>query len=752
MIMKRKINTYQQQAIAKLLFVFTVTISMAFFQLSAQVRLDFTQGSSSTASYSFSEVKSPVAMPVCQPPENISSNGIPFSPFLPGNRLWGGSYTLIKRGLPNCKVSASGTGNVLIEGSGSNMVKVQWWCHSIANYHCYDPDCNWLAKDTSRLNASVRLKISGVSPGDPVTVTYYWVHFSSIASRSEAMGEDLAAIENASLNLFNQTGFGAGLNMSGDIKFAQRRTGDTTITFTAYNDDTLSIDVTASTIAQVFPPAYLPPNEREDVASADFFGYVLIAVNASGSPVVSLPSQSCPAGITLFSVDIGGDTEISDPSPDGNEILDPGDLYLASATVAIPFFDDFDIFNFDPQPSTGMPAGTCQHGPLQHLQRYLNFDLNGADRIDYDLFSNPGSYGPGLPSIAPFNSNCIFTPEYALISMDEDRGNHFSSAVNCNVPSDFAPEDSMLLRGTPAGQDEVMIALLSNIPGTPKFFGSLMPYKDEQSFSALIAPSPLSQYPPDLNDDVDALDWIPDPTLCDYQYFSVDHEAHYVFGIDTLKPGIIYQHTGQGLYAPVIFPTFHLGLSDDIDIDAFEFTWLWDSVQQRNGLALAFSVSVNDPFDMTDYTGGLDPGVIYASFLNGSYFEMLPAPLPGNIDALTFTCGPLVANGSVYVPPVSWSGYDDMNLFQFDMKLYPNPTAGNFDVIFELPSEATVRIALKDLSGREVWAGKHSNLPGGQNKVSIQTDDVRSGIYFAELQVTSAKNKTAVTRKVIVIK
>jgi hypothetical protein len=136
-------------------FIFSDTFS--------QARLDFVAGKSSVNSFSFSEVKNPVTTPPCPPPENISSNGIPFTPGFVPNKIWGGAHTLIKRGRPNCKISASGTGNVNIEGAGSNTVKVQWWCHSIGQYDCYDPDCPWFATDTSRVNATVQLQIDGVT-------------------------------------------------------------------------------------------------------------------------------------------------------------------------------------------------------------------------------------------------------------------------------------------------------------------------------------------------------------------------------------------------------------------------------------------------------------------------------------------------------------------------------------------------------------------------------------------------------------
>jgi hypothetical protein len=725
-------------------FIFSDTFS--------QARLDFVAGKSSVNSFSFSEVKNPVTTPPFPPPENISSNGIPFTPGFVPNKIWGGAHTLIKRGRPNCKISASGTGNVNIEGAGSNTVKVQWWCHSIGQYDCYDPDCPWFATDTSRVNATVQLQIDGVTAGVPVTVTYYWVHFSSVTCKSEALSEDYAEIQNASLNLFGQMGFGAGMNMlANNIKFFQRTTGDTTVTYTAYNGDTLNIDVTALTTAHIEPPAVLPPDEREDDASADFFGYVIIVVNAPGSPVVTIPSQQCPNTETYFSVDIGGDREISDPTAEGNEDLDPGDLYPAFTMMPIPFFNDSLIFGLDPMPSTGNPAGTCNPVPAAH--EVINFDLDGADRIDYDLFSNISNYGLGKPSIAAFNSNCIYPPDYMLLSYDEDRGIHFSSAVFCDVPSFTGmnnPPDSVLVKGTFNTNDEIFAGTLSNVPGTPFYYGSVAPYKDEQSFSALIAPSPLTLYPPDANDDVDALDQMEDAALCDYQYFSVDHEAHYIHGVDTLRPGFIYQYTGNGTIEDVIHPILHLGLPNEIDIDAFEFAFLYDSTQQRSGLALVFSVAPADPFGF-DYSGGLDPGALYASFLNGSYFEMLPPPITGNIDALTFSCGPVLGFGATYVPPVIIVGMNETEKNDFNMQLYPNPNSGSFNIEFSLKEKSDVNVSVVDVNGTNVWKSDKLNYTSGSKKINVPLKEVSNGLYFVELQITSGDKTNIIRRKISVL-
>ena len=721
-------------------FVCFALLSLSAHNSHAQVRLDFLQGSSSISARSYSEVQSPVSTPPCPPLETINDQQGQYVTNLMTGRITGGAYTRIKRGVPNCKISAQGNAFVIIDGDGTNDVMIRWWCHSNTQYNCYDPDCAWTGLDTAELDAAVGLLITGVPDGTPVEVTYYWEHFSSIASRSEAATEDYAEIQNASLDLFGQVGFGNGMNLSGNIKFAQRHTGDTTITFNAAAGDSLLMDVTALTTANIDPPARPVNNPNEDDAFADFYGYVIISVNAPGTPVTHVP-PSCPQGTLVYSPDIGSDVEYSDPTPNGNEILDPGDLYPAYTGVATPFFDDLESFPFDPWPTAGNPAGTCIAGPQQQHQSVLNFDLDGADRIEFDLYNIMGSYGPGMPSLAPFTSNCIYSPDHMLMSYDEDRGIHYNSAVNCNVPSSFAIPDSVMLKGAVNNDDEVLMASLFNQPLSVRYQGSAYPYHDEQDLSPLLAPAPMNLYPPNLNDDVDALDIMEDPTLCNFQYYSVDHEAHFMMGADTMRPGYIYQAMGDSAKA-VVRPAFHLGLPDETDIDAFEFAWLYDSVQQRRGLALVFSVSVNDPFDATDYTGGLDPGILYGSFLNGSYFEVAPSLIPGNLDAVTFYCGPFRASGAVYTPPTYTSGIREHELNGAWVRVHPNPTSGHITIEADLLL-IPYSLLLTDITGREVK--KLDKIT--DTKYQLPLKDLEAGVYL--YQITGDKGER-VSGKVVV--
>jgi hypothetical protein len=114
-------------------------------------------------------------------------------------------------------------------------------------------------------------------------------------------------------------------------------------------------------------------------------------------------------------------------------------------------------------------------------------------------------------------------------------------------------------------------------------------------------------------------------------------------------PGAIYK---EGVSSPVIQPDIHLGLTVEVDIDAFELAWLPDESGNLY-LALLFSVDEDDPRTETeDESGGYDPATIYASFLDGSHFELVRPRL-----AKIF-----YGNGGVHVLYMNWESGGSIQL------------------------------------------------------------------------------------------
>jgi hypothetical protein len=176
----------------------------------------------------------------------------------------------------------------------------------------------------------------------------------------------------------------------------------------------------------------------------------------------------------------------------------------------------------------------------------------------------------------------------------------------------------------------------------------------ESSLHINLAPDPAVDNT--LDDDIDALDMIGyagNHTPCSVWYFSADHEATFVDPLDpvnTLSPNSIYQLTPGGPI-PVI-TSLHHGLLDGTDIDGFEFAWVWDTAQSRSGLALIFSVDDDDPQTLENESGGLNPQMLYYSFLDGTSHIFSPNPLHDDIDGIAIWKHSL--NGTAAFPNPVW--------------------------------------------------------------------------------------------------
>jgi len=343
--------------------------------------------------------------------------------------------------------------------------------------------------------------------------------------------------------------------------------------------------------------------------------------------------EAPPAPYTLeFSVDIGSDTELSDPNISGNEAFDPGDVYASpSAPVLAPgrdgFKDDATIFGCDPAPDAPYAGGPLPL-PGGTIADYPNFfDLDGHDQLDVDL-RELGLTDPEVPVELPllqFPSACIYPPEHLLISLNDDLDPGWPVA---DVPSTAPSPSGNPGYGSTQRSDEVIgVETFPGAPMPPLVYLTAYAAGSETRVHPSLAPNPDG--PIDFDDDVDSLDIVPAPEICPFWYFSADHEAN--LGLD---PGSIYEVTPAGP-VKVIDDVVHLGIPEDADVDAFEFVWMENPTMPGPlNLAVLFSTDLDDPLTPGDESGGLDPFALYVSFLQGVNFPALP-PMPDDIDAVT---------------------------------------------------------------------------------------------------------------------
>jgi len=146
--------------------------------------------------------------------------------------------------------------------------------------------------------------------------------------------------------------------------------------------------------------------------------------------------------------------------------------------------------------------------------------------------------------------------------------------------------------------------------------------------------------------DVDSLDLTPydeeEEHYCYYWLFTADHEATYIDPAtgQPLDPGDIYwvfTPIPSGAPTKLIDAQIHLGLPDGVDIDAFEMVLMRPPAGGPlvPVLAIVFSVDEDDPATAIDETGGLNPKMIYYSYLTGVSWPLLTANMADDVDALT---------------------------------------------------------------------------------------------------------------------
>ncbi|MFQ6048118.1 MAG: hypothetical protein ACE5K7_02005, partial [Phycisphaerae bacterium] len=345
------------------------------------------------------------------------------------------------------------------------------------------------------------------------------------------------------------------------------------------------------------------------------------------------------AGVFEFSLDIGSDHELSDPNMDGDEWFDPGDVYLWWPPIWSPqngFKDDASIFGQDPPPDpfvAGSQVPVGQGDPSWYLHY---FDLDGHDQLDFEIqeLHEPPIPADVLPSLL-----CLYEPMALYWSYDDDQAPGWCGPVppGGDVPV-TAPSPAGLIYGTTALADEIIGAVV--IPGVPSgLAGPPIGVANELMVNFGLWPNPdLTENDDDDVDSLDAQVEQVEPTIrCPFWYFTVDHEATW-FGLGgvPLDPGDIYLANPSMLPGPImVVDNSQLGLPDGTDVDAFEFVLLLHP-QMPGGLFLAvlFSVDEDDPLTPNvDESGGLNPNEVYASFMDGMWWDYLV--LDDDVDALT---------------------------------------------------------------------------------------------------------------------
>jgi len=518
---------------------------------------------------------------------------------------------------------------VRIKGDSLMLMEIDWQNYSKVSCNV---ESGYLANANNILNFSIILFISpggGYSIGDSIKVYYNYEICSSGLTKHEAGNEDQISSNN-SFKIKGIEQAGPWFSFNNPPGLSGWNLKEISDAFYVKVGDIFKIQVSSNMSDFIATPPKVWWPWQQDRSSAHFWGKLQLGIN----PIIVNPLPV--ASKMLLSLDIGSDTERSDPFADGDEVFDPGDAYIFRGPLLPPtgangIIDDKSFFIIDPWPIPTDPATAAPCGAGLLLEPSSYFDLDGMDNIQTSLLNC--AYGPGNSSITQNNDSLVYIACNFMISYDDDESTNYTESNGAVPVNSFSPF-MMDTLGQTKDADEVIAVDFDafNIP-SPGF--SLDSLYDEEDVHISMGPNPDNIAEDD--DDVDALDYFWDENLSGIYYFSPDHEAtssHPLTGLP-LNGGSIYEvDPNTNEIIEVVNCVVHLGIIENTDIDAFEFGWVWDNDAGRLGLALLFSVDDDDLLTPNDESGGLDPAMIYYSFLNGISYEFSVCPLDDDIDAI----------------------------------------------------------------------------------------------------------------------
>lgn len=340
----------------------------------------------------------------------------------------------------------------------------------------------------------------------------------------------------------------------------------------------------------------------------------LLVASLAIMAVASLASAQA-SGKYYFSLDLGGDLDLSDPG--GAGAMDCGDIYVENVPTLVKDDDGPAKYLGHPFAAGGAPQPTSAQVGNCGVQSYVCFfDLDAEDQIAMEVYQ-PTSLVIPQTGVGGVHVN----PMRIDFSYEDDGVAGW--AVGGDVPTAVAPA-----HGGAVPKDEVMIDAGPFGVWSP---ATITGVRDEIALG-LAANPPGEQY----DDDVDALD----VEEHRYFYWSPDHEAS--MGLD---PGSIYMtdlNTAGANQSKVLDDVANIGVLEDTDLDAWEFCAVTHDVYLQlfgvdpgaTVLIGLFSVDGDDTDTVgVDESGGLNPNQIYATNLIGTSVGL--AIYGEDVDALT---------------------------------------------------------------------------------------------------------------------
>jgi hypothetical protein len=124
----------------------------------------------------------------------------------------------------------------------------------------------------------------------------------------------------------------------------------------------------------------------------------------------------------------------------------------------------------------------------------------------------------------------------------------------------------------------------------------------------------------------------------------------------------------------------------------------------------------------------------------------------GNVPDYRLNAASTASTGAAFTNPKfvgGFSGVKDLTLFVSSFVLYPNPTAANTSISFNLVEKNKVTVLVYDMLGNLVSNESQQNdFEKGNHTINLNTSYLSSGIYYVSLEINGAKE----TKKLVINK
>jgi hypothetical protein len=173
----------------------------------------------------------------------------------------------------------------------------------------------------------------------------------------------------------------------------------------------------------------------------------------------------------------------------------------------------------------------------------------------------------------------------------------------------------------------------------------------------------------------------------------------------------------------------------------------------KNGLVCAGTIKYNNAgvqqwAAMYDSTNKLtSDGFIVATDVNGNVYvggQGISSTTSSNYDFLTIK----YSNGSTGFITRRSANVAENNIALFTLKNYPNPFLNNTIIEYQIPHDGKVKLAIYDLSGKEITTLVNETKTTGIYKINFESSKLSSGTYVCKIQFGDL-NKT---KELVVVK